>query len=110
MHKDGTNAPSLPRAGVYLARAARRIRRIRHRRISARGPKTAYHLNAMALLIVVFSVIYAAVFAYYDARAYHNLIVVNLLLTVIVLLVASRASSPFRRGESARRCPSPRSS
>ena len=44
-------------------------------------------VNAMALLIAVFSVIYAAVFAYYDAEHYRHLIVVNLLLAVIVLLV-----------------------
>jgi peptidoglycan/LPS O-acetylase OafA/YrhL len=44
-------------------------------------------VNAMALLIAVFSVIYAAVFAYYDAEHYRDLIVVNLLLAVIVLLV-----------------------
>jgi adenylate cyclase len=44
-------------------------------------------VNAMTLLIAVFSVIYAAVFAYYDAEHYRHLIVVNLLLAVIVLLV-----------------------
>jgi adenylate cyclase len=44
-------------------------------------------VNAMALLIAVFSVIYAGVFAYYDAHAYRHLIVVNLLLMVVVLLV-----------------------
>ena len=31
-------------------------------------------VNAMALLIAVFSVIYAAVFAYYDAEHYRHLI------------------------------------
>jgi adenylate cyclase len=44
-------------------------------------------VNAMALLIAVFSMIYAGVFAYYDAHAYRHLIVVNLLLMMVVLLV-----------------------
>jgi adenylate cyclase len=44
-------------------------------------------VNAMAFLIAVFSVIYACVFAYYDAHLYRHLIVVNLLLMVIALLV-----------------------
>lgn len=44
-------------------------------------------VNAMAFLIAVFSVIYASVFAYYDAHLYRHLIVVNLLLMVIALLV-----------------------
>jgi adenylate cyclase len=43
-------------------------------------------VNAMALLIAVFSLIYAGVFTYYDAVAYRHLIVVNLLLAVVVLL------------------------
>ncbi len=44
-------------------------------------------VNAMALLIAVFSVIYAGVFAYYDMHDYRYLILLNLLLMVIVLLV-----------------------
>jgi len=44
-------------------------------------------VNVMALLIAVFSLVYAGVFAYYDADAYRHLIIVNLLLMVIVLLV-----------------------
>jgi adenylate cyclase len=44
-------------------------------------------VNVMALLIAAFSVIYAGVFAYYDAHAYRHLIVVNLLLMMVALLV-----------------------
>jgi adenylate cyclase len=44
-------------------------------------------VNAMALLIAIFSVIYAAVFAYYDMQSYRHLIVLNLLLAVVMLLV-----------------------
>ncbi len=44
-------------------------------------------INAMALLIAVFSVIYAIVFFYYDMHLYRHLIMLNLLLAVIVLLV-----------------------
>jgi adenylate cyclase len=44
-------------------------------------------INAMALLIAVFSVIYAGVFFYYDMHLYRHLIMLNLLLAVIVLLV-----------------------
>ena len=44
-------------------------------------------VNVMALLIAAFSVIYAGVFAYYDAHTYRHLIVVNLLLMVVALLV-----------------------
>jgi adenylate cyclase len=44
-------------------------------------------VNAMALLIAIFSVIYAAVFSYYDMQGYRHLIVLNLLLAVVMLLV-----------------------
>jgi adenylate cyclase len=44
-------------------------------------------VNAMALLIAIFSVIYAGVFAYYDMQSYRHLIVLNLLLAVVMLLV-----------------------
>jgi adenylate cyclase len=43
-------------------------------------------VNAMALLIAVFSVVYIGVFAYYGAATYWPLIVVNVLLTVVALL------------------------
>jgi adenylate cyclase len=43
-------------------------------------------VNAMALLIAVFSVVYVGVFAYYGVDIYWPLIVVNLLLTVVALL------------------------
>lgn len=43
-------------------------------------------VNMMALLIAVFSAIYAAVFAYYGVGTYLPLIVVNLLLVAIALL------------------------
>jgi adenylate cyclase len=41
----------------------------------------------MAFLIAFFSIVYAIVFAYYDAHAYRHLIALNLLLMVIALLV-----------------------
>ena len=44
-------------------------------------------VNTMAFLIAFFSVVYAAVFAYYDAYAYRHLIAINLLLMVIALFV-----------------------
>jgi adenylate cyclase len=44
-------------------------------------------INAMALLIAVFSVIYAVVFFYYDMHLYRHLIMLNLLLAVVVLVV-----------------------
>jgi adenylate cyclase len=44
-------------------------------------------VNAMALLIAIFSVIYAVVFAYYDMQSYRHLIVLNLLLAGVMLLV-----------------------
>jgi adenylate cyclase len=44
-------------------------------------------VNAMALLIAIFSVIYAVVFSYYDMQSYRHLIVLNLLLAVVMLLV-----------------------
>ena len=44
-------------------------------------------VNAMAFLIAFFSIVYAIVFAYYDAHAYRHLIALNLLLMVIALLV-----------------------
>ncbi|HEX2447881.1 MAG TPA: adenylate/guanylate cyclase domain-containing protein [Methyloceanibacter sp.] len=44
-------------------------------------------VNMMALLIAIFSLVYAIVFAYYDAQTYSHLIVVNLLLMVIALTV-----------------------
>lgn len=44
-------------------------------------------VNAMAFLIAVFSIIYAIVFAYYDAHQYRSLIAANLLLMAIALLV-----------------------
>src|SRR3989304_8988842 len=43
-------------------------------------------VNAMALLIAVFSAVYAGVFAYYGADTYSPLIVVNLLLMAVALL------------------------
>ncbi len=43
-------------------------------------------VNAMALLIAVFSAIYAGVFAYYGAEKYVSLIVVNLALVAVALL------------------------
>jgi adenylate cyclase len=44
-------------------------------------------INAMALLIAVFSVIYAVVFFYYNMHLYRHLIMLNLLLAVVVLVV-----------------------
>ena len=44
-------------------------------------------VNAMALLIAVFSAVYAVVFAYYGADTYLPLILANLLLVVVALLV-----------------------
>ena len=44
-------------------------------------------VNLMAFLIAFFSVVYAAVFTYYDAYAYRQLIAINLLLMVIALFV-----------------------
>ena len=44
-------------------------------------------VNAMALLIAVFSAVYAGVFAYYGADEYMPLIVANLLLVAVALLV-----------------------
>jgi len=44
-------------------------------------------VNAMALLIAVFSAVYAVVFAYYGADEYMPLIVANLLLVAVALLV-----------------------
>lgn len=44
-------------------------------------------INAMALLIAVFSVIYAVVFFYYNMHLYRYLIMLNLLLAVVVLVV-----------------------
>jgi adenylate cyclase len=44
-------------------------------------------VNAMALLIAIFSVIYAGVFSYYDMHEYRHLIVLNLLLAIVMLLV-----------------------
>ena len=43
-------------------------------------------VNMMALLIAVFSAVYAGVFAYYNVQAYWHLIVVNLALMTIALL------------------------
>ncbi len=43
-------------------------------------------VNMMALLIAVFSAVYAGVFAYYNVQAYWHLIVVNLALMMIALL------------------------
>jgi adenylate cyclase len=43
-------------------------------------------VNAMALLIAVFSALYVFVFAYYGAATYWPLIVVNLALTAVALL------------------------
>jgi adenylate cyclase len=43
-------------------------------------------VNVMALLIAIFSAIYAAVFALYGAGTYVSLIAVNLLLVVVALL------------------------
>ena len=44
-------------------------------------------VNAMAFLIAFFSVVYALVFAYYDAQPYMPLIVANLLLVGVALAV-----------------------
>jgi adenylate cyclase len=44
-------------------------------------------INAMALLIAVFSVIYAVVLLYYNMHLYRHLIMLNLLLAVVVLVV-----------------------
>jgi hypothetical protein len=94
MHKDGTNAPSRPAPvftwlgplAAFAEFGTEGYPRPVRRRLTI--------VNAMALLIAVFLVIYAAEFAYYDARAYH-LIVVNLLLTVIMLLVPPRVLGEF---------------
>ena len=44
-------------------------------------------VNLMAVLIAVFSAVYAIVFAFYGMDAYLHLIVVNLLLIAVALLV-----------------------
>src|SRR6476469_2441918 len=44
-------------------------------------------VNAMTFLIVLFSAVYALVFAYFDAKTYMPLIVINVLLMTIALLV-----------------------
>ena len=44
-------------------------------------------VNVMALLIAVFSAVYAALFLLYDAKAYLSLVVANLLLVAVALLV-----------------------
>ena len=44
-------------------------------------------VNLMAVLIAVFSAVYAGVLAYYGADVYRHLIVVNLMLVAIALLV-----------------------
>ena len=44
-------------------------------------------VNTMAFLIAFFSVIYAIVFAYYDAQQYRHLIAANLLLVAVALAV-----------------------
>jgi hypothetical protein len=41
----------------------------------------------MALLIAIFSVIYAGVFSYYDMHEYWYLIVLNLLFVIVMILV-----------------------
>jgi adenylate cyclase len=43
-------------------------------------------VNAMALLIALFSVVYAVVFATYGVAKYHDLIIVNVLLAAVALL------------------------
>ena len=44
-------------------------------------------VNLMAILIAVFSAVYAIVFAFYGMDVYLHLIVVNLLLVAVALLV-----------------------
>lgn len=44
-------------------------------------------VNAMAFLIALFSAVYALVFAYFDAKTYMPLIVINVMLMGIALLV-----------------------
>jgi adenylate cyclase len=44
-------------------------------------------VNVMAFLIAVFSAVYACVFAYYDAKTFMPLIVINVLLVAVALLV-----------------------
>jgi adenylate cyclase len=44
-------------------------------------------VNAMAFLIAIFSAVYVLVFAYFDAKTYMPLIVINLLLMAVALLV-----------------------
>ena len=44
-------------------------------------------VNTMAFLIAFFSIVYAIVFAYYDAQQYRHLIAANLLLVVVAFAV-----------------------
>ena len=44
-------------------------------------------VNVMAFLIAIFSAVYACVFAYYDAKTFMPLIVINVLLVAVALLV-----------------------
>jgi adenylate cyclase len=44
-------------------------------------------VNTMALLIAIFSAVYAALFAVYDAQAYLSLVVINLLLVAVMVVI-----------------------